>query len=197
MSSSPMQRTRFRYQAGDKVIVTLPGSQERAGIIQTQVQDPTKKPYVVRYDATLDDPRPSPTDGFFDEHQLRWNLSPAFTVVFEEGARDVYDRVVNRLEAVQNRYVALAASPEQAAERRAKASQMADSFWRSLVLLVMRASAYDGVLHIGPDSYAGDCLSLLFRYARSGFEGGLIFHGERTGPGGQRHPLLGEWSLHS
>lgn len=36
----------------------------------------------------------------------------------------------------------------------------------------MRASAYDGVLHISPDSYAGDCLSLLFRYERSGFEGG-------------------------
>src|SRR6266508_2619698 len=136
MSTNLMQRTRFRYQAGDKVIVTLTGGQERTGVVEAQVQDPAKQPYLVRYDATLDD-------------------------------------------------------------RRAKASRMADSFWRSLVLLVMRASAYDGVLHIGPDSYAGDCLSLLFRYEHSGFEGGLIFHGERTGPGGGRHALLGEWSLHS
>ncbi len=197
MSTNLMQRTRFRYQAGDKVIVTLTSGQERTGVVEAQVQDPAKQPYLVRYDATLDDPRPNPVDGFFDEHQIRWNLSPAFTVVFEEGARDVYHRVLKRLDAVQSTYVVLAASQAEAAERRAKASRMADSFWRTLVLLVMRASAYDGALHIGPDSYAGDCLSLLFRYERSGFEGGLIFHGERTGPGGGRHALLGEWSLHS
>jgi len=197
MRTNLVQRTRFRYQAGDKVIVTLSSGQERTGVIDAQVQDPAKQPYLVRYDATLDDPQPDPADGSFDEHQLRWNLSPAFTVVFEEGAQDVYQRVLTRLQAVQNTYVALATSPEEAAERRAKASRMADSFWRSLVLLVMRASAYGGVLHISPDSYAGDCLSLLFRYQRSGFEGGLIFHGERSGPAGERHALLGEWSLHS
>lgn len=125
MNSNLMQRTRFRYQAGDKVILTLTSGQERTGVIEAQVQDPAKKPYVVGFDATLDDPRPNPVDGFFDEHQLRRNLSPAFTVVFEEGARDVYHRVVRRLETVQSVYVALAASSEEAAERRAKASQMA------------------------------------------------------------------------
>jgi len=194
MNVQVTRRTRFKYMIDDRVRVI---ATERTGVVEACNPDPEQRPYLVRLDPRTLQEYQQPERAAFHEAALERNLSPAFTVVFEEGARDVYDRVVSRLEAVQSAYVALAASPEEAAERRAKASRMADSFWRSLALLVMRASAYDGVLHIGPDSYAGDCLSLLFCYRRSGFAGGLIFHGERTGPAGQRHPLVGEWSLHS
>ena len=194
MSVQVNQRTRFKYMIDDRVRVI---ATERTGVVEARNPDPEQRPYLVRLDPRTLEEYQQPERATFHEEMLERNLSPAFTVMFEAGARDVYDRVVKRLEAVQSVYVAFAASPQEAAERRAKASQMAQSFWQSLALLVMRASAYDGVLHIGPESYAGDCLSLLFRYERSGFEGGLIFHSERTGPAGERHPLVGEWSLHS
>lgn len=191
------QRTRFRYRAGDKVIVTTGGGDERTGVIEAQVQDPTRPPYVVRYDPTLADPQPTPASGSFQEHQLRRNLSPAFTVVFEEGAREVYDRILRRLDDLQGSYVLEAADKQDLVSRRERERNMADSFWRSFAFLVMRASEYDGTLHIAPCSHDGDNLSFAFWYERSGFEGGLIFHGEPTGPSGERDPLVGEWSLHS
>jgi hypothetical protein len=190
------QRTRFRYLVGDKVIVTTSGT-ERTGVIEDQEQDPTKPPYVVRYDPTLADPQPTPAAGAFQEHQLRRNLSPAFTVVFEEGAREVYDRILRRLDDLQGGYVLQASDKQDLAARRERERDMADSFWRSFAFLVMRANQYDGTLHIAPWSHDGDNLSFAFWYERSGFEGGLNFHGERTGPGGERDPLVGKWSLNS
>jgi hypothetical protein len=198
MSNTPVvQRTRFRYRAGDKVIATTASGQERPGVIEAQVQDPSRQPYVVRYHPTLDDPQPDPVNGFFEEHQLRRNLSPAFTVVFEEGAREVYERILKRLDDLQGGYVMQAVDEQDLAARRARERNMADSFWRTFAFLVMRAIEYDGTLHIAPWSHDSDNLSFGFRYERSGFDGGLIFHGELVGSGGERHPLLGEWSLHS
>jgi|GEM_PF-3712489 len=196
MSTHLTQRTRFRYLVGDKVTVTLLEGQQRTGVIEARVEDPTKKPYLVGYDPMLADPEPDPVDGFFEDHQIRRNLSAPFTVCFEEGARDVYERIVRHLARARSQYVALSTSVEEAREREAEVAKMAESFWTLFTHLVMRANPYDGTLHITPDSYAGDCLSLLFRYQRSGLEGGLIFHGKPIG-GADRHPLLGEWSLHS
>jgi hypothetical protein len=197
MDTSAPLRTRFRYRVHDQVIVTTSSGQDRAGVVEAQLHDPTKQPYLVRYDPTLDDPDPNPATGFFQEHQLRPNLSPPFTVVFEAGAQQVYQRILRRLDDLRGGYVLQASDEQDLARRRERERNMADSFWRCFVFLVMRAIEYDGTLHIAPWSYDGDNLSFGFRYERSGFEGGLIFHGERSGPDGQRHPLVGEWSLHS
>jgi hypothetical protein len=194
MSVQVKPRSRFKYMVDDRVRVI---ATERTGVVEDCNPDPGQPPYLVRLDPRSVAELQQPERAAFQEQALERNLSAAFTVVFGEGVRDVYDRVLKRLEAVRTGYVALAAGLEEAAERRAKASQMADSFWQSLTFLVMRASAHDGPLHLSPDSYAGDCLSLLFRYERSGYEGGLIFRAERTGSGDERDPLLGEWETHS
>jgi hypothetical protein len=197
MSTPTAQRTRFRYRIDDPVLVTTSSGQERTGVVEAQVQDPSRKPYVVRYHPTAADPQPNPVNGFFEENQLRPHLLPGFTVVFEAGARQVYERIIRRLDDLQGAYVLQATDEHDLARRRERERTMADSFWRCFVYLVMRAIEYDGTLHISPWSYDSDNFSFGFRYERSGYQGGLIFDGERTGAGGQRDPLVGKWRLHS
>lgn len=193
MTAQIKEHTR-RYMIGDKVRVT---AIDRTGVVEAHNLDPEQLPYLVRLDPQTVEELHDPKRALYCEGALERNLSPAFSVVFEVGARDVYDRALNRLQAAQSEYVAEAADLKDAAERRAKASRMADSFFQNLASLVMRASTYDGVLHISPERHAGDCLSLQFWYEGSGYHGALFFHGERTGSAGERHPLVGEWSLNT
>src|SRR6266511_383253 len=112
------RRTRFKYMIDDRVRVI---ATERTGVVEARNPDPEQRPYLVRLDPRTLEEYQQPERATFHEEMLERNLSPAFTVIFEEGARDVYDRAAKRLEAVQSVSVAFAASPEEAAERRVSA----------------------------------------------------------------------------
>ena len=129
--------------------------------------------------------------------------SPAHTVTFGEGAADVLDAIERRIDHVQDQANDATELPNDLyeagkgdywlAERMERSQAMRQSWQRCLrSLLTNRRPDHDGDLHVFPDAY-GD-LSLSWRYDKSGYHGGVIFH-----PSTRPDAFDGEgaWQIHT
>lgn len=118
--------------------------------------------------------------------------SPALHVDLADGTQDLLDRVYAHLSQA-GEWAQQAGSEQEYALRQQDVHQMAHSFWQSWTSLFMQRRSSDGSLHITPDPFGPDTLSLEWHYD-SGYHGGLLYH--PTHRRGQPQPY-GTWSIHT
>jgi hypothetical protein len=118
--------------------------------------------------------------------------SPALHVRLVDGTQDVLDRAYGHLSQAAD-WAQQAASEQEYSLRHQAIDKMARSFWQSWTTLFMQRRSSDDTLHITPDPFGPNTLSLEWYYD-SGYHGGLLYH--PTHHDGQPQPY-GIWSIHT
>jgi hypothetical protein len=118
--------------------------------------------------------------------------SPALHVDLRDGTQDVLDRVYGHLSQAAD-WAQQAGTEQEYTLRHQAIDRMERSFWQSWTTLFMQRRSPDDALHITPDPFGPDTLSLEWHYD-SGYHGGLLYH--PTHRDGQPQPY-GIWSIHT
>lgn len=113
-------------------------------------------------------------------------------VEIDDVARERYRDCINAIFEAQ-KWCDLAVDEEDLKQRRAQYASMERSFLSNAARLLFESNnpAHDGDLRIYPD---GAPLSFYWRYERSGYHGGLIYH--PIWDGEEKLPV-GTWSIHT